>query len=144
MNPYERKVRDFHIAFDIDVDEPITAERLAFRKKLIEEEIAELYAEIDKGIAEIKAGGRITRETLANLMKETADVQYIVSGMNVTFGLPADSVFDRVHDSNMSKLGDDGKPVRREDGKVMKGPHYHPPVLDDLIDIIPVPAQDAA
>jgi len=144
MNPYERKVRDFHIAFDIDVDKPITAALLAFRKKLIEEEIAELYAEIDKGIAEINAGGRIGRETLANLMKETADVQYILSGMNVTFGLPADRVFDRVHDSNMSKLGPEGKPVRREDGKVMKGPNYHPPVLDDLIDIIPVPVQGAA
>lgn len=144
MNPYERKVRDFHIAFDIDVDKPITAELLAFRKKLIEEEITELYAEIDKGIAEIESGGKIARETLANLMKETADVQYIVSGMNVTFGLPADLVFDRVHDSNMSKLGDDGKPVRRDDGKVMKGPHYHPPTLDDLVDIIPVPVRDAA
>jgi predicted HAD superfamily Cof-like phosphohydrolase len=77
-------------------------------------------------------------------MKETADVQYIVSGMNVTFGLPADQVFDRVHDSNMSKLGDDGKPVRRDDGKVMKGPNYHPPTLDDLIDVIPVPVKDAA
>lgn len=144
MNPYERKVRDFHIAFGIDVDKPISAELLAFRKKLIEEEIAELYAEIDKGMAEIESGGKIARETLANLMKETADVQYIVSGLNVTFGLPADQVFDRVHDSNMSKLGDDGKPVRRDDGKVMKGPNYHPPTLVDLVDVIPVPARDAA
>lgn len=144
MNNYERKVRDFHIAFDIGVDLPITAELLAFRRKLIEEEIAELYAEIDKGIAEIKAGGRIERDTLANMMKEIADVQYIVSGMNVTFGLPAEEVFDRVHVSNMSKLGNDGKPVRREDGKVMKGPNYHPPTLDDLLDVIPVPAADAA
>ncbi|MDF3025399.1 MAG: hypothetical protein K0R10_2760, partial [Alphaproteobacteria bacterium] len=44
-----------------------------------------------------------------------------------------DKVFDRVHDSNMSKLGDDGKPIRREDGKVLKGPNYHPPELDDLL-----------
>lgn len=41
--------------------------------------------------------------------------------------------FYRVHKSNMSKLGDDGKPIRRDDGKVMKGPNYKPPVLDDLI-----------
>lgn len=42
--------------------------------------------------------------------------------------------FERVHTSNMSKLGDDGQPVRREDGKVLKGPNYQPPFLDDLTD----------
>lgn len=41
--------------------------------------------------------------------------------------------FRRVHVSNMSKLGSDGKPVYREDGKVLKGPNYKPPVLDDLV-----------
>ena len=41
--------------------------------------------------------------------------------------------FARVHASNMSKLDDEGKPIKREDGKVMKGPNYKPPVLDDLI-----------
>ena len=41
--------------------------------------------------------------------------------------------FRRVHESNMSKLGDDGKPLRREDGKILKGPNYKPPVLDDLL-----------
>ncbi|HCS22192.1 MAG TPA: hypothetical protein PLW48_08460 [Alphaproteobacteria bacterium] len=148
MNNYERKVRDFHLAFDIGVDLPVTSDLLAFRKKLIGEEVEELYAEIDKARAEIENGGSVTRETMAAMMKELADVQYILSGMIVTFGLPADRVFDRVHQSNMSKLGHDGKPVRREDGKVMKGPNYHPPILDDLIDVIPVgedtDARDAA
>lgn len=138
MNNYERKVRDFHLAFDIGVDFPLTADLLAFRKKLIEEEVQELYAEIDRGMAEYAASGKVSQKTLADMMKEMADVQYILSGMAVTFGMPVDAVFDRVHDSNMSKLGDDGKPVRREDGKVMKGPNYHPPVLDDLAEAIPV------
>lgn len=138
MNDYERKVRDFHLAFDIGVDLPMTSDLLAFRQKLIGEEVEELYAEIAKARAEIDAGGAITRETLAAMMKEMADVQYILSGMVATFGMPADRVFDRVHQSNMSKLGTDGKPVRRDDGKVMKGPNYRPPSLDDLIDVIPV------
>lgn len=148
MNNYERKVRDFHLAFDIGVDLPVTSDLLAFRKKLIGEEVEELYAEIDKARAEIESCGSVTRETMAAMMKELADVQYILSGMVATFGLPADRVFDRVHQSNMSKLGHDGKPVHREDGKVMKGPNYHPPKLDDLIDVIPVgedtDARDAA
>ena len=42
--------------------------------------------------------------------------------------------FVRVHESNMSKLGNNGKPIRREDGKIMKGPNYKPPVLDDLLE----------
>lgn len=148
MNNYERKVRDFHLAFDIGVDMPVTSDLLAFRKKLIGEEVEELYAEIDKARTEIENGGSVTRETMAAMLKELADVQYILSGMIVTFGMPADRVFERVHQSNMSKLGHDGKPVRRDDGKVMKGPNYHPPILGDLIDVIPVgedtDARDAA
>ena len=59
MNDYERKVRAFHLAFDIGVDLPMTPELLAFRKKLIGEEVEELYAEIDKARAEIEAGGSV-------------------------------------------------------------------------------------
>lgn len=48
-----------------------------------------------------------------------------------------EEAFKRVHESNMSKLGDDGKPIYREDGKVLKGPHYKPPNLEDLIGTVP-------
>ena len=41
--------------------------------------------------------------------------------------------FERVHQSNMSKVGDDGKPIRRADGKILKGPNYKPPMLTDLL-----------
>ena len=68
----------------------------------------------------------------ADLTKELADLIYVTIGFAVTFGLPLCEVFERVHQSNMSKLGEDGKPVYREDGKVMKGPNYQPPQLDDL------------
>lgn len=47
-----------------------------------------------------------------------------------------DEAFKRVHESNMSKLDDNGKPIRREDGKIMKGPNYDPPYLDDLVEEI--------
>ena len=43
-----------------------------------------------------------------------------------------DETLDRVHKSNMSKLGEDGKPIYREDGKVLKGPNYKLPTLKDL------------
>lgn len=49
--------------------------------------------------------------------------------------------FRRVHQSNMSKLGDDGKPIKRDDGKIMKGPNYKPPKLDDLTTLLIMPQE---
>ena len=69
------------------------------------------------------------------LTKELADLLYVVHGTAVAFGLPLEPAFVRVHQSNMSKLGDDGKPIYREDGKVKKGPNYQPPDLDRSIRI---------
>lgn len=133
MNPYEAKVQAFHQALDLHIDVPFTPDLLVLRKKLLEEEMHELTAEIDKAGNELAAGGKISVETRAALLKELADLQYVLSGTAVTFGLPAQTAFDRVHESNMSKLDDNGKPIRREDGKVLKGPNYRPPVLDDLV-----------
>lgn len=133
MNPYEQKVRQFHVAINQQLDMPLSPELLALRKTLIAEEVSELFAEIDKAIADLQTEATVARETHLNLLKEMADVQYVLSGMSVTFGFKSDAVFDRVHKSNMSKLGDDGKPILREDGKAMKGPNYHPPMLADLI-----------
>ena len=48
-------------------------------------------------------------------------------------GWDLDEALDRVHESNMTKLGEDGKPIRREDGKVLKGPNYKAPDLTDLV-----------
>ena len=48
-------------------------------------------------------------------------------------GWDLDETLHRVHESNMSKLDEDGKPIYRDDGKVLKGPNYAPPNLDDLV-----------
>lgn len=96
----------------------------------------------------------------ADLMKEACDVGYVVIGLTIMggreFPVPTDmqdgvawvlhvaqtlfpgtaqEAFTRVHASNMSKLGPDGKPIRREDGKVLKGPSYAPPQLIDLVSL---------
>jgi NTP pyrophosphatase (non-canonical NTP hydrolase) len=68
-----------------------------------------------------------------NLLKELADLVYVTYGFAATFGWNLDEAVRRVHASNMSKLGDDGKPIYREDGKVLKGPHYEAPDLTDLV-----------
>ena len=66
-------------------------------------------------------------------LKELADLIYVCYQYAENMGWFLDEALDREHISNMSKLGEDGKPIYREDGKVLKGPHYKPPNLTDLI-----------
>ena len=65
-------------------------------------------------------------------LKELADLVYVCYQYAENMGWFLDEALDRVHKSNMSKLGEDGKPIYREDGKVLKGPGYKPPDLSDL------------
>ena len=69
------------------------------------------------------------------VLKELSDVVFVCYQFAAAFGLDLDTAMQRVFDSNMSKLGEDGKPIYREDGKVLKGPEYKPPTLDDLITV---------
>lgn len=113
QTPYQ-KVREFHETYRQPVgDKPalLSPERLVLRLKLIEEE----YAEILEGL---------TAGDLENVAKELADLIYVVNGMAVEMGIDLDAVVREVHRSNMSKLGADGNPIYREDGKVLKGPNY--------------------
>ena len=71
-------------------------------------------------------------EPAINQLKELADLVYVCFQYAAARGWPLDEALDRVYASNMSKLVD-GKPLRREDGKVLKGPNYKPPYLEDLV-----------
>ena len=66
-------------------------------------------------------------------LKELADLVYVCYQYAANMGWFLDEALNRVHLSNMSKLDKDGKPIYREDGKVLKGPDYKPPDLSDLI-----------
>ena len=132
MTKYEEKVQNFHEVMNLPINTSFNIELLKLRKRLIKEETEELFAEIDATIAQIQEKGQIQRPTFENMCKEMADVQYALSGMAVSFGLPLETAFDATHDSNMSKLGPDGKPIYREDGKITKGPNYHKPDLSEL------------
>ena len=124
------QVKAFTEAMGQPVGEDITSidnhDLLEMRAELIEEELWEVSREFP---TYFPGDGRMDK---AALTKELADLIYVTIGMAVTFGLPLCEVFERVHQSNMSKLGEDGKPIYREDGKVMKGPNYQPPQLGDL------------
>lgn len=72
------------------------------------------------------------KNDLENLAKELADIIYIVCGTAVSYGIPLDRVFDEVHRSNMAKLVD-GKPIRREDGKILKPEGWTPPDVKKIL-----------
>ena len=69
----------------------------------------------------------------AEALKELADLVYVCYQYAENMGWFLDEALDRVHQSNMSTIGEAGLPIYREDGKVLKGPNYAPPNLTDLI-----------
>jgi predicted HAD superfamily Cof-like phosphohydrolase len=120
--PYD-KVKVFHEKYGQPVgEEPrfLSPERQALREALIDEEVQEFKDAIAEG-------------DLVNAFKELADIIYVVQGTAVEMGGDLDKVFTEVHLSNMSKLGEDGKPIYREDGKVLKGPNYHAPDVKTVL-----------
>ena len=90
------------------------------RVDLIEEELNELKEAIAKN-------------SLVGIADALTDIPYVTYGAGAAFGINLDVCFQEVHGSNMSKLGKDGKPIYREDGKVMKGPNYREPDLESVL-----------
>ena len=92
----------------------------SLRFSLIQEELDELNKAIqDKDIIEVADA--------------LTDILYVTYGAGHAFGIDLDQCFNEVQNSNMSKLGDDGKPIYNENGKVMKGPNYFKPDLSKYI-----------
>ena len=131
MTVYEDKLKECHKAMECALNAPLSVETLELRYRLLDEELKELKVEMDTLCQELKASGTTTLETRTRMLKELSDLQYVLSGMAVSFNLPLEEAFLRVHHSNMSKLVD-GKPLKRADGKFLKGPNYQPPHLEDL------------
>ena len=93
---------------------------IKLRINLIKEELLELEEALnEKNIEE-------TADALT-------DILYVTYGAGHAFGIDLDKCFDEVQNSNMSKLGEDGKPIYNEAGKVMKGPNYFKPDLSKFL-----------
>ena len=132
----EQKVSEFHEVMSLDIDSPPRVSLLKLRARLILEETRETLKAMEVLEMELERGKKGTEEQWADLLKELADLQYVLSGTLISFNTISgdfDAAFNRVHLSNMSKLDSSGNPVYREDGKVTKGPNYQAPTLGDLI-----------
>lgn len=120
-------VQEFHEAFGLGVEqEPKVAigeQKKMLRFNLMKEENEE-YLEA------------VQNNDLVEVADALGDMLYILCGTILEHGLQykIEEVFDEIQRSNMSKLGEDGKPIYREDGKVMKGPHYFKPDFSQILE----------
>jgi len=119
-------VTEFHTAFKIGFSETPIAD-LGESKKLLR---FNLMKEENEEYLEA-----VQNNDLVEIADALGDMMYILCGTIIEHGLQhkIEAIFDEIQRSNMSKLDEDGKPIYREDGKVMKGPNYFKPDFSKLI-----------
>ena len=106
---------------EVKVSSSLGTEKInSLRISLISEELEELKQ-------------AISEKNLTEVADALTDILYVTYGAGHAFGIDLDKCFDEVQNSNMSKLGKDGKPIFNEFGKVMKGPNYFKPDLSKYI-----------
>lgn len=119
-------VQEFHETYGLPVENDQTTgseQTKELRINLLQEELDELKEALEN-------------DDYVETLDALIDIQYVLDGAFLSFGMQGvkDLAFNEVHRSNMSKLGEDGKPIRREgDGKVMKGPNYFKPDMAQFI-----------
>ena len=89
------------------------------------------YNLINEELEELKQA--MANKDILEVADALTDILYVTYGAGHAFGIDLDSCFEEVQNSNMSKLGEDGKPIWNESGKVMKGPNYYKPDLSKFI-----------
>lgn len=119
-------VKEFHLAFGLGVSDvkrgDLGEQKNLLRYNLMKEENEE-YLEA------------VQNNDTVEIADALGDMLYILCGTILEHGLQhkIEEVFDEIQRSNMSKLGEDGKPIYREDGKVMKGPNYFKPNFEEIL-----------
>ena len=122
MSNFER-VKKFMKTFGLEIKEKAEFPNnkiTTLRYDLIKEELSELKEAIDK-------------KDIKEVADALTDILYVTYGAGHAFGIDLDKCFEEVQNSNMSKLGKDGKPIYNEQGKVMKGPNYFKPNLNKFV-----------
>ena len=120
------QVREFHETYGLPVKpspDISDAKTNALRINLLAEELEELREALAAG-------------DIVEVLDALTDLQYVLDGAYLSFGLHSvkEAAFAEVQRSNMSKLGEDGKPIRREsDGKILKGPNFFEPDLSQFV-----------
>ncbi len=119
-------VQEFHEAFGLEIQHQPT---VALDEKVIDLRYNLMKEENEEYLEAAQAGD------LLEVADALGDMLYILCGTIISHGFQdkIEAVFEEIQRSNMSKLGTDGKPIYREDGKVMKGPNYFKPNIAGLL-----------
>jgi predicted HAD superfamily Cof-like phosphohydrolase len=126
MKKQIKSVHEFHSAFGLGINNnpigDLGENKNLLRFNLMKEENEE-YLEA------------VTNNDIIEIADALGDMLYILCGTIIEHGLQdkIEAVFDEIQRSNMSKLGHDGKPIYREDGKVLKGPNYFKPNFEEIL-----------
>lgn len=155
-NRHKTMVHEFHSIYGLPIAHNSnvgTVEYRQLRARLILEEAIEfaLAAGLDIWCTDTKFITHIDDLTIVesknrpipNLIEMAdglGDLDYVVQGANLVFGLPSEDIFTEIHRSNMSKLDDNGNPIIRVDGKILKGPNYFKPRIAKILGL-PEPEQ---
>ena len=118
-----QKVKTFMQTFgqEVKIEPSFSTEKINdLRYNLIKEELEELKEAISK-------------KDLLEVADALTDILYVTYGAGHAFGIDLDKCFEEVQNSNMSKLGEEGKPIYNDAGKVMKGPKYYKPDLSKFV-----------
>lgn len=136
-------VREFHEVFGHPIaDTPNVPkdDRVRLRLNLILEEALELAdamgfftEEVRIYIEKMVNHGPLVDGDIVGIADALGDLDYVVNGAALEHGIDLPAVTSEVHRSNMTKLGPDGKPIYREDGKILKGEGYEPPNLEKVL-----------
>lgn len=143
MNKFIEQVAEFQQVFDptqLSMDKnrlekmecAAVNELLSFRSSLVKEEYKEFRAAMME-YAYLRSKKIDPCDAKREILDALCDMMYVVIGTGLALGFDLEEAFNRVHASNMTKLGKDGKPVYDGNGKVMKGPDFKKPDLEDLI-----------
>lgn len=119
-------VKEFHQTFKVGFQENPTASLGAVKNQLRYNLMKEENEEYLQAVNE---------NDLTEIADALGDMLYILCGTIIEHGLQhkIEAVFDEIQRSNMSKIGNDGQPIYREDGKVIKGPNYFKPNFDSIL-----------
>lgn len=123
MSEMQLQVAEFHETFNVPVAKSprlLSPDRIRLRERLIQEEFTELKEAEWKG-------------DLVEIADALGDLLVVVYGTAIEHGINMKPITDEIHFSNMSKLGEDGNPIVREDGKILKGPNFFLPKIQYLL-----------
>ena len=123
-SPVMQAVSEFHVSFNLPVatrpQGHVGDELALLRVELLREEFEEFKDAVE-------------REDIVAIADALGDIVYVAYGAALTYGIDLDAVLSEIHRSNMSKLGPDGRPLMRDDGKVLKPATYSAPDIRNLL-----------